>query len=76
METVQQVESCYLIIKKVLIDLIDHRLLLNQLATYDIPQWVLEWITDFFTHRKQRVKLSEDCFSEFRAVGSSFGLGG
>ena len=23
-------------------DLIDHRLLLNKLATYDIPQWVLE----------------------------------
>ena len=27
-------------------DLIDHRLLLNKLATYDIRQWMLEWITD------------------------------
>ena len=39
-------------------DLIDHRLLLNKLATYDIPQWTLEWITDFLTCRKQQVKLS------------------
>ena len=49
-------------------DLIDHTLLLNKLATYDIPQWVLEWITDFLTHRKQRVKLSQDCFSEWELV--------
>ena len=49
-------------------DLIDHGLLLNKLATYDIPQWVLEWITDFVTHRKQRVKLSQDCFSEWELV--------
>ena len=34
-------------------DLIDHRLLLHKLATYDIPQWVLQWITDFLTGRKQ-----------------------
>ena len=34
-------------------DLIDHRLVLHKLATYDIPQWVLEWITDFLTLRKQ-----------------------
>ena len=49
-------------------DLIDHRLLLNQLATYDIPQWTLEWITDFLTCRKQRVKLSTDCYSEWELV--------
>ena len=49
-------------------DLIDHRLLLNKLATYDIPQWVLEWITDFLTHRKQRVKLSQGCYSEWDLV--------
>ena len=45
-------------------DLTDHRLVLHKLATYDIPQWVLEWITDFSTHRKQRVKLSQNCYSE------------
>ena len=49
-------------------DLIDHRLLLNKLATYDIPQWVFEWITDFLTHRKQRVKLSQGCYSEWDLV--------
>ena len=48
--------------------LIDHRLLLNKLATYDIPQWTLEWITDFLTCRKQRVKLSTDCYSEWELV--------
>ena len=32
-------------------DFIDHILLLHKLATHDIPQWVLEWITDFLTGR-------------------------
>jgi hypothetical protein len=49
-------------------DLIGHRLLLNKLATYDIPQWTLEWITDFLTCRKQRVKLSADCYSEWELI--------
>ena len=49
-------------------DPIDHRLLLNKLATYDIPQCTLEWITDFLTCRKQRVKLSADCYSEWELV--------
>jgi hypothetical protein len=49
-------------------DLIGHRLLLNKLATYDIPQCTLEWITDFLTCRKQRVKLSADCYSEWELV--------
>ena len=35
---------------------------------YDIPEAVLSWITDFLTDRKQRVKLSSDCFSEWGAV--------
>ena len=54
-------------------DLIDHRLLLNKLVTYDIPQWVLKWITDFLAHRKQRVKLSQDFFSEWDRVSTSWG---
>ena len=37
-------------------------------TTYDIPQWTLEWITDFLTCRKQRVKLSVDCYSEWELV--------
>ena len=38
-------------------DLIDHRLLMNKLATYDIPQWVLEWITDFLTPQETKSKV-------------------
>ena len=38
------------------------------LFDYKIPQWVLEWITDFLTRRKQRSKLSQDCFSEWELV--------
>ena len=34
----------------------------------DIPEAVLLWITEFLTDRKQRVKLSSDCFSEWGAV--------
>ena len=49
-------------------DLIDHRILVNKLRVYDIPEAVLSWITDFITNRKQRVKLSSDCFSEWGAV--------
>ena len=49
-------------------DLIDHRILVSKLRVYDIPEAVLSWITDFLTDRKQRVKLSSDCFSEWGAV--------
>ena len=45
-------------------DLINHGLLPKKLATYDISQWVLEWITGFLILNKQRVKLSQDCNSE------------
>ena len=49
-------------------DLIHHRILVNKLRVYDIPEVVLSWITDFITNRKQRVKLSSDCFSQWGAV--------
>ena len=49
-------------------DLIDHRILVSKLRVYGIPEAVLSWITDFLTDRKQRVKLSSDCFSEWGAV--------
>ena len=49
-------------------DLIDHRILVSKLRVYDIPEAVLSWITDFLTDRKQRVKLSSDCFSEWGAI--------
>ena len=49
-------------------DFIDHRILVSKLRVYDIPEAVLSWITDFLTDRKQRVKLSSGCFSEWGAV--------
>ena len=49
-------------------DLIDHHLLIAKLATYDIPQYIIMWITDFLSSRKQRVKLSHDCCSEWESV--------
>jgi hypothetical protein len=44
-------------------DLIDHHLLVEKLRLFDIPKWVLNWIVDFLSGRKQRVKLKYDCFS-------------
>ena len=49
-------------------DIIDHRILVRKLGTYNIPDAVISWITDFLTSRKQRVKLGHDCFSEWGAV--------
>ena len=45
-------------------DIIDHRILIRKLHSYDISHSVISWITDFLTSRKQRVKLGQDCFSE------------
>jgi hypothetical protein len=49
-------------------DLIDHHLLVEKLRLFDIPKWVLNWIVDFLSGRKQRVKLKYDCFSEWELV--------
>ena len=49
-------------------DLIDHNILVQKLSTYDLPKRILCWIVDFLMDRKQRVKLAQDCFSEWRSV--------
>ena len=49
-------------------DLIDHALLAGKLLALDIPVGVSFWIIDFLTDRTQRVKLGEDCLSEWRNV--------
>ena len=51
-------------------DLIDHRILVRKLGTYNIPDAVISWITDFLTSSKQRVKLAHDCFSEWGVVSA------
>ena len=49
-------------------DLIDHHILCEKLLHYDLPPWVIHWIKSFLTNRQQRVKLSQDCFSEWGAI--------
>ena len=49
-------------------DLIDHSILLKSLAKYDISKTTLLWILEFITDRRQRVKLVDDCFSEWKTV--------
>ena len=49
-------------------DLVDHYLLLQKLKTYDLSQWKIDWIKDFLTCRKQRVKLNQECYSEWEPV--------
>ena len=46
-------------------DLINHHGLLHKMMSYNIPRHTLAWITDFLTDRKQRVKISNDCFSKW-----------
>ena len=51
-------------------DLIDHRILAEKLLQYEIPTGILHWIIDFLTNRKQRVKLAQDCHSEWGYVAA------
>ena len=51
-------------------DLIDHSVLVQKLTTFAIPSQVKSWIVDFLMDRKQRVKLAQDCHSEWRSVPS------
>ena len=45
-------------------DLINH----NKLKDLNIPNNIVSWIVDFLKCRKQRVKLSQDCKSEWKNV--------
>ena len=49
-------------------DLIDHTLLVREVFSLSIPRGVACWVADFLSYRKQRVKLSLDCFSEWGSV--------
>ena len=49
-------------------DLIDHGVLIGKLSNFDIPDKIIGWIVSFLQNRKQRVKLSQDCFSEWGMV--------
>ena len=49
-------------------DLIDHGILIDKLSRLELPPSVINWIIDFLTDRFQRVKLADDCFSEWGSV--------
>ena len=49
-------------------DLIDHQLLMVKLHSLDVPSSVINWVRDFLTNRQQRVKLANDCYSEWSLV--------
>ena len=51
-------------------DLIDYQILLQKIFSLNIPPSIARWAADFLTNRKQRVKLSHDCFSEWGHVPS------
>ena len=51
-------------------DLNDHQILLQKIFSLNIPPSIARWVADFLTNRKQRVKLSHDCFSEWSDVPS------
>ena len=47
-------------------DLIDHRILAQSVFQLQITLPVKKWVVNFLMDREQRVKLSRDCFSEWR----------
>lgn len=49
-------------------DLVDHNILLNKLKTLDIKPSVVNWIVDFLTNRQQRIKITDNLFSQWRHV--------
>ena len=56
-------------------DLIDHAFLAEKSSNLSILRAVVRWTIDFLMNGKQRVKLSNDCFSEWRDVPSDIPQG-
>ena len=56
-------------------DLVDHGILAAKFLGLRIPRGIARWVCDFLLDRRQRVKLSSNCFSKWAqnlAVGFSF----
>ena len=51
-------------------DFIDHETLINKVWRLNIPRSIINWNIDFLSNRIQRVKLPEDCYSEWGSVPS------
>ena len=56
-------------------DLIDHNILVRKLSDYDVPSHILSWIADFLLDRRQRVKVAQDCFFEWRYIPADVAQG-
>ena len=56
-------------------ELIDHNILARKVSTYDIPKRIKSWIIEFLIDRKQRVKLTQECLSEWLPVSAGVPLG-
>jgi hypothetical protein len=56
-------------------DLIDHGILIGKLCDLDLPNSVINWIIDFLTDRFQRIKLVNNCYSEWGMVPSGVSQG-
>ena len=69
MATALQLELFSLILKKAF-DIIDHRVLVEELCGLNLAARIINWIIDFLSNRSQRIKLSEGCYSEWGLVPS------
>jgi hypothetical protein len=49
-------------------DLIDHKRLSGKIKQLNLPAPTTNWILDFLTGRKQRVKLTSNCFSQWSEI--------
>ena len=49
---------------------IDHEIPINKVCRLNIPWSIINWIIDFLSNKIQRVKLPEDCYSEWGSVPS------
>ena len=56
-------------------DFIDHNPLIQKVPDLDIPGGFSNWVIDFLCDRKQRVKLSSDCVSEWGPVSAGVAQG-
>ena len=51
-------------------DFIDHGILRDKLYKLKLPKTVINWIIDFLSDQLKRIKLADECFSEWGCVPS------
>ncbi|XP_028394410.1 uncharacterized protein LOC114518590 [Dendronephthya gigantea] len=51
-------------------DLIDHKRLSAKIRQLNLPPYTINWILDFLTGRMQRVKLRNNCFSQWSEISA------